>query len=213
MYFPSANLVPNTIGTQRQSQKLDSFIGDRRSGRLLGGAAHMSRHIILASFAHEEDLLAAVRGAQHRRWEIADIYAPYPIHGLGEALGWPRSRLPVVCFLCGALGVALALWFQFWTTAWDWPLNVGGRPWNSLPAFVPVVFESMVLMAGFGLAFAWLFRCQLYPGKKAMLPLDSLTDDHFAVVLRDPGSATAVGDIRQFLLDCQALCLEERDGE
>jgi hypothetical protein len=173
----------------------------------------MSGKIILASFAHEEDLLAAVRGLQERCCDIADIYTPYPVHGLEQLVRWPRSRLPAACFLFGALGVALALWFQFWTTAWDWPLNVGGRPWNSLPAFVPVVFESMVLLAGFGLVFAWLFRCQLYPGKEAMPPMIGLTEDRFAVMLRDPGSAIAAGEVRQLLLDCQALCLEERDGE
>jgi hypothetical protein len=173
----------------------------------------MSRKIIVAGFAHEDDLVAAVRGVQERCWDIADIYTPYPVHGLEEILGWPRSRLPVACFLFGALGVALALCFQFWTTAWDWPLNVGGRPWNSLPAFVPVAFESMVLLAGFGLVFAWLFHCRLYPGKKAVVPLLGLTDDRFAVVLRDPGSAIGAGEVQQLLHDCQALCLEERDGE
>jgi hypothetical protein len=172
----------------------------------------MSRPIILASFAQADDLLAAVRAIHNRGWEIADVYTPYAVHGLEQELGWPRSRLPVACFLGGAAGVALALWFQFWTTAWDWPLNVGGRPWNSLPAFVPVAFETMVLLAGFGLLFAWLFRCQLYPGKRPVSPLAGLTDDRFALALRDPGPEGAEV-ARQLLKDCHAVCLEERDEE
>jgi hypothetical protein len=173
----------------------------------------MSRKIIVASFGYEDDLLAAVQAVRDRGWEIDDLYSPYAVHGLEQALGWPRSRLPVACFLGGAAGALLALWFQFWTTAWDWPLNVGGRPWNSLPAFVPVVFESMVLLGGFVLVFTWLFRCRLYPGKKAVLPLIGLTDDRFAVVLRDTSSAVSAGEIRQLLRDCYALCLEEREEE
>jgi hypothetical protein len=173
----------------------------------------MSRKIILASFGSEDDLLAAVGAVQERGWEIDDLYTPYAVHGLEEALGWPRSRLPVACFLGGAAGALLALWFQFWTTAWDWPLNVGGRPWNSLPAFVPVVFESMVLLGGLVLLLAWLFRCRLYPGKKAVLPLIGLTDDRFGVVLRDTDSVVAAEEVQQLLHDCHALCLEEREEE
>jgi hypothetical protein len=173
----------------------------------------MSRRVILASFAREEALLAAVRTARKRGWDIADIYTPYTVHGLEEALDWRRSRLPMACFLCGAIGVVLALWFQFWTTVSDWPLNVGGRPWNSLPAFVPATFESMVLLAGFGVVFAWLFRSGLYPGKTARLPLAVLTDDHFVVVLHDPGPAVASGTVQQVLQDCHAISVEERDEE
>jgi len=173
----------------------------------------MSRRIILASFAQEEDLLGAVQAVQKRGWDIIDVYTPYAVHGLDPLLGWPRSRLAVACFLGGVTGVTLALWFQFWTTAWDWPLNVGGRPWNSLPAFVPVVFESMVLLAGFGLVFAWLCRCRLYPGKKALLPVAGMTDDRFVVVLRDPSFVAGDGAVRQLLDDWHAVGLEERNEE
>lgn len=173
----------------------------------------MSRRMILASFAQEDDLIAAVQAVRQRGWDIADVYTPYAVHGLDPVLGWRRSRLPVACFLCGAIGVALALWFQFWTTAWDWPLNVGGRPWNSLPAFVPATFEIMVLLAGCGVVFAWLFRSRLYPGKKALLPLAGLTDDRFVVVLRDPGPDAASETIKQFFHDCHAVSLEERAEE
>jgi hypothetical protein len=173
----------------------------------------MSRRIFVAGFTQQEHLLTAVRAVKERRWDIVDVYCPYVVHGLDRALGWRRSRLPMACLLGGAMGVALALWFQFWATAWDWPLNVGGRPWNSLPAFVPVTFESMVLLAGFAVVFAWLFRSRLYPGKKALLPLERLTDDRFAVVVRDSGQADASAAVRHLLHDCHAVSLEEHDEE
>jgi hypothetical protein len=173
----------------------------------------MKRTTILASFARPEELLAGVRGLRERHCDILDVYTPYPVHGLEEILGWPRSRLAVACFLGGAAGAGLALWFQFWTSAWSWPLNVGGRPWNSLPAFVPVVFECMVLLAGFALFFAWLFRCQLYPGKTALLPLAGATDDRFVVAARVPAPGGADGVLTQWLRDCHAITLEERAEE
>jgi hypothetical protein len=171
----------------------------------------MSHKVILASFADEGNLRAAVRAVRERGWDIADVYSPYLVHGLEHLLGWPRSRLPVACFLGGAAGVILALGFQFWTTAWDWPLNVGGRPWNSLPAFVPVVFESMVLLAGFTLLFSWLIRCQLYPGKEAKIPLAGLTDDRFALTVHARGAESEA--IEQLLHDCQAIELKKQGEE
>jgi len=173
----------------------------------------MSRKIILGSFAREEQLFEAVRAVKNRNWHIVDVYAPYPVHGMEELLGWRRSRLPAACLLGGLVGFGFALWFQFWATAQDWPINVGGRPWNSLPAFVPVAFESMVLLAGFGLVFAFLFRCRLYPGSSARPPLTGLTDDRFAVAVRDPGLPNGPEAVRQLLQECNALALEEQDEQ
>ncbi|HEV3444697.1 MAG TPA: DUF3341 domain-containing protein [Gemmataceae bacterium] len=174
----------------------------------------MSAKIMSASFAQEDDLIGAVRAVQDRGWDIVDVYGPYAVHGLEQVLNWPRSRLPVACFFGGALGVGLAAWFQYWATAWDWPLNVGGRPWNSLPAFVPVIFECMVLLAGFSLLFAWLFRCRLYPGKEAEVPRAGVTDDQFLVVFRVPSSVNGTADVQQLMQACHAVSFEERnEGE
>jgi hypothetical protein len=169
--------------------------------------------MIVGSFAREEQLLAAVRAVRKRDWHVVDVHAPYPVHALEELLGWRRSRLPAACLLSGLLGVGFALWFQSWTSAQDWPLNVGGRPLNSWPAFVPVAFECMVLFAGFGLLFAWLFRCRLYPGKAARLPLEGVTDDRFAVAVRVPDDPKGSEVIRQLLQEHSALDLQEQEEE
>jgi molybdopterin-containing oxidoreductase family membrane subunit len=168
--------------------------------------------VVLAGFATGEELLEAVRAVKKSEWQIVDVYTPYPVHGLEEALGWRRSRLPAACLLGGAAGAALALWFQFWASAQDWPINVGGRPWNSLPAFVPVAFESMVLLAGFGLVAAWLLRCGLYPGKKARPPLAGVTDDRFALAVRNPGTPDGLIQLRRLLHECHALTVEGMGG-
>lgn len=168
----------------------------------------MSAKLIIAEYAQQADLLGAVRAARLKGFEVVDVYAPHAVHGLDEILGWPRSRLAVACFFGGVIGSCFALWFQYWASAQDWPLNVGGRPWNSLPAFIPVVFESMVLLAGLCLVFAWLCRCELFPGKKAVMPVAGLTDSQFALVLRDRGEFAGT-TARQILLDCHAVSITE----
>jgi hypothetical protein len=76
-----------------------------------------------------------------------DAITPYPVHGMEEACGIKRSWIPYVTFVSGAVGLAAALWLTWWTSAVDWPINVGGKPFFSWPAFVPIMFEVTVLFA------------------------------------------------------------------
>ncbi len=168
---------------------------------------------IVATFATEHQLVEAVRAVRSRKVSIVDVFAPYAVHGLEELLGWRRSRLPADCLLGGMAGLGFAFWLQFWTTAQDWPINVGGRPWNSLPAFVPVAFECMVLLASFGLVFAWMYRCGLSPWNSARAPAPGVTDDRFALSLRPSEAPGEYDAMRQLLNECQAASLEEHKEE
>jgi hypothetical protein len=170
----------------------------------------MATRTIHAVFDRPEDLVRAADIARRQGWEIIDIYTPYPLHETAQVLGLKRSRLPRAAFVFGALGIASALVFQFWTSAWDWPLNVGGRPWNSLPAFVPVTFEMMVLCAGLGMVLTWLIVCRLYPGKTAQVPSHRVTDDAFLLEVQAV-TDTDWDSIRRLFLECQASGVEERE--
>lgn len=165
----------------------------------------MKQRQLIGSFASEEDVLGAVAAAREQGLPIADVYTPYAVHGLDKAMGLRPSLLPWVCFACGLFGAAFALWFQFWTMAFDWPLNVGGKPWNSLPSYVPVAFEVMVLLAGLGMVFAFLLRCRLFPGKRAVHPGPGVTDDRFVLVLDSCAVAFDVDVARRLFHDFHAV--------
>ena len=143
----------------------------------------MSRVLHISVYASEEDILGATAAVREKGLVIEDVYAPYAIHGLDRAMGLKPSRLSSVCFVLGLVGAALMVAFQFWTSAFDWPINVGGRPWNSLPAFVPVAFEVMVLLAGLGTVIAFIFIAGLRPWRDVAVVDPRVTDDHFALVL------------------------------
>jgi Ni/Fe-hydrogenase subunit HybB-like protein len=172
------------------------------------------RNPLAAGFSNEKDLLEAVRAIGKRGWPIGEVYTPYAVHELGHLLGLPRSRLPVACFLGGLSGVAVALWFQFWSTARDWPLNVGGQPWNSLPAFLPVTFELMVLSGALWLVVSWLLAGGLHPGKEPGLQsrFPEATDNRFVLVL---GSRMPVDneEAAQLLLEQGAVFVREIESE
>ena len=127
----------------------------------------MNRRFFLSAHETEEDILGVVREVRARGYEIHDVYTPYAVHGLDEAMGLRPSRLPYVCLGMALFGAAAKLWFQIWTSAQSWPVNVGGKPLESVPAFVPVTFEVTVLFAGLGTVAAFFLRSKLRPGKKA----------------------------------------------
>ena len=143
----------------------------------------MSRRLHIGFFEDDRDLLDAVRECRRREIPVVDVVSPFPIHGVDQALGIRPSRLGWVTFAGGAAGCALGLWLQYWTSAVDWPLNVGGKPFDSLPAFIPVVFELTILLAGLATALLLLVRCGLWPGRKAPAGLEATTDGRMALIL------------------------------
>jgi hypothetical protein len=149
----------------------------------------VSRRLLVLGFEREGDLLRAVAHARSCGHEIVEVYAPYPVHGLPEAQGVAPSRLPWVCLAGGLLGLGGGLALQAWTSAVDWPLNVGGKPFLSWPAFVPVAFELVILLAGLSTVAAFLHRERLRPGKRVAVPLAGTTDDRFALVLAPSGAS------------------------
>jgi hypothetical protein len=148
--------------------------------------------LLLGVFANEADVVAAARAAHAAGYRIHDAFTPYAVHGLDEAMGLRPSRLPWACLAFAVTGLAAAGFGQYWLSAVDWPLDVGGKPFNSLPAFLPVMFETMVLMAGVGTVLALLLRTGLRPGQAARLAHARVTDDRFVLAVEgDPASRDA----------------------
>lgn len=169
---------------------------------------------ITAAFAREVDLLAALSSVREHGAEVLEVYGPYPLSRADALLGKRPTRLPWICFMLAIAGAAFKIWFQVWTSSVDWRLNVGGKPWNSLPAFVPVTFEVMVLVAGLGALLAFLARRRLIPGRRPKLPVAGITDDVFAALVRVEGSGESVPRALKLLEQQGALhlsWLEEGD--
>src|SRR5438876_3452174 len=144
----------------------------------------MTGRLLVSVFEREDDVVQATTAARKEGLEIVDVYAPYAVHGLDRAMGLPPSRLPWVCFLLGLFGAVTMTAFQFWASVVSWPINVGGKPWNSLPAFVPAIFEITVLCGDEGTVLPFLWRAGMM---SALQPAISARrgSDHVAVpVLR-----------------------------
>lgn len=143
----------------------------------------MSKKYLLGVFQDEHDMIHAAQELKKSKVTIHDIYTPFPVHGLDEILGITRSRLPYVAAFGGALGLTLALCFQYWVSVIDWPINVGGKPFNSFAAFVPVAFEITVLLGAFLTVFAFLMRSKLIPIFATRIFHEGATQDKFVIAL------------------------------
>lgn len=170
----------------------------------------MSRRVLVVAFASEDDLLAATRAVRAAGLRVLDTFTPYPVHGLPEAMGLSRSRLPVLCFVAAVVGAALKLWFEYWTATVDWPVNVGGKPWNSLPAFIPVTFEVMVLSAGLTTVLAFLVIGRLRPGKKPLLLAPGITDDRFVLAVEERDATFDLERVKALLRPHDPVAVDER---
>ncbi len=171
----------------------------------------MSARYLIGVFGDEHDLLEATREARGQGYKIVDAYTPFAVHGLDEAMGLRPSKLPWVCFGLGLAGAVAKLWYQIWTSATSWPVNVGGKPLSSVPAFVPVTFEIMVLFAGVGTVLAFFIVSRLRPRKKKPDVLyEGVTNDRFVLVLEETDAAFDVERVRAMFQQHHLIHLEER---
>ena len=118
--------------------------------------AQTSLYGLMAEFDDAEALLAAARRAFAAGFRRMDAYSPFPVDGLAEALGFHRTRVPLIVLIGGVLGCAGGFFLQYWISVIDYPINVGGRPLNSWPSFIPVTFELTILVAALSAFFAVL---------------------------------------------------------
>jgi len=104
---------------------------------------------LMAEFPDPSALVAAARRTREAGYRRMDAYSPFPIEELSEALGHHHDRLPLLVLIGGVVGGTAGFLFQYWASAIDYPINVGGRPLLSWPSFIPVTFEMTILVAAF----------------------------------------------------------------
>jgi hypothetical protein len=102
---------------------------------------------LLAEFTGPDELTDAATRAYQQGYRCMDAYSPLPIEGLAEALGFRHTQVPFIVLIAGLVGCGGGFALQYWISAVSYPVNVGGRPYNSWPAFIPVTFELTILVA------------------------------------------------------------------
>ena len=147
----------------------------------------MSHKIIHGLFDDGDCLIKGVKALKEAGISIKEIFMPYPVHGLDEAAGVPRTRLGICAFIYGMTGVSLCYLMVWYMMIQDWPLNVGGKPnftmLDNLTSFIPLLFEAGVFCAAHGMALTFLLRSWVLPGVSSKNPDPRTTDDMHLVLL------------------------------
>jgi hypothetical protein len=111
---------------------------------------------LMAEFDSPGHLVTAAHRARQAGYVKMDGYSPYPIEELSEAIGFRHTRLPLIVLIGGILGCLGGYLLQYWVSVIEYPMNIGGRPLNSWPSFIPVTFETTVLLAALAAVFGML---------------------------------------------------------
>lgn len=110
----------------------------------------------LVEFGEVHDLIHGAEKMRDEGFTHWDCHTPFPVHGLNDAMGLRATRLPYFVFVCGFAGLFLGILMQWWMNAYDYAINISGKPFWSLAANIPVAFEMTILFAAFGAFFGML---------------------------------------------------------
>jgi Alternative complex III, ActD subunit len=139
---------------------------------------------VMGFYDDASDLIEVTTKARIREgFEKMDAYTPYPVHGIEEALGLKPSMVGTIARAGLFGGLFLGFMFQSWTSSVAWPINIGGKPFISWPAWIPITFEMGVLMAGIANLLGLFFLCGLYPKANTIVLSRRITDDRFVLVI------------------------------
>jgi hypothetical protein len=111
---------------------------------------------LLAEFKRPEDLFVATERSYERGYRMMEAYTPFPVEGLAEALGFRHNRIALIVLIGGLAGGLLGFFMQWFSAVVHYPIDVGGRPLNSWPAFIPITFELAVLCGALAAVFGML---------------------------------------------------------
>ncbi len=172
----------------------------------------MGHRLVVGVFKNEGSILKATEAARLKGFSIQDVYTPFPIHGMDDAMGMKRNILPRLCFLFGSAGLGFALLFQWWVSTYNWPMNIGGKTFSASPALIPIAFEFTVLCAGLGTVASLFFLRNMYPGKKPAFAELRATNDRFLLALREKETGEGRDTMVAFLKSNGADSVEEVRG-
>jgi len=162
------------------------------------------KKFVVGSFFDEQVLFPAVKQVRRAGYKIHDVYTPFPIHGLDAAMRLRETSLHTAGFIYGITGTTVAFSFITWVFTTDWPMNIGGKPFFALPAWIPIMFELTVLFSAVGMFWTFCYLCQLAPFVRKDHFNPRSTDDTFVMAIECTDKTNEV-EVMNFLQNAGAV--------
>ena len=176
----------------------------------------MAEKVIYAMYDDDDVLKDGAKKLVAKGVKVADVFSPFPIHGIDPIIGVKQTRLGIMAFLYGLTGTTLATVGMNYFMIQDWNMNIGGKPsmsyLDNVLAFIPITFEFTVLCAAHGMAITYLLLNKTLPGMPATNPDPRTTDDKFVMELRlsDNGQFSE-GELMAMLNETGVVEVDQKD--
>ena len=169
------------------------------------------KHFVVGIFDDEDVLLKGIKKVRNSGVKIQEVYSPFPVHGIDDALGYKKSRLPIAAFMFGMTGTALALLMQIWMLGYDWHMIIGGKNFASLPPFIPVTFELTVLLSALGMVGTFMIVSDMKPYKwPRQFDIRSTDDKHVMAIDLSANTGKSKDELSRILKDSGASEVNEK---
>ena len=166
---------------------------------------------IIGVFSDEDSLVDALKGIKDKGVKVKEVYTPYPIHEVLELMG-KKSKMTIAAWLYGFGGALAVLAFLYYTSVIDWPLNYGGKPFNSFPSFIVITIVLTIFIVTILSLFTFSWRAMIYPGKIPEIIDERISDDKFMIVVTIEDNDSSK-DLKKILKEVGAEEINEKQIE
>ncbi len=161
------------------------------------------RRGVAGIWTDEHKLVVAARKVRESGFRRFEAITPFPVHGIDEAMNIPLSYIPWITFIFGLLGASFGTWFTWWTFCVNWPINIGGKPFFSFPAYIPIIFECTILFGALSSVGALFVICGLPAVEPPIIDPD-LTSHKFALFIPEGENGFDAAKLEKLLRDLGA---------
>ncbi len=170
----------------------------------------MDKKMLLGIYDNPDATLNVTRSLKEKGYDVHDVYTPFAVHNLDRVLGVKRTRLSIAAFIFSMIGISTAITLIAYTGYFDWPINIGGKPYLHIPTYIPVTYELGILFTAFGMVACFFLVNRMFMGKNPDIMDIRVTDDRFVIAVNIHEGKTDLNDLSAIFKNGGALEVRER---